>query len=103
MNSACAVVANRAIGSVPFLLRDGENGYTYDTEEMLYEKVKALLDDAAARRRMAKEAYLTMTGEWNAENAAKKLLLLSEQLMKTPKARPFHTGVCSPSRIVRED
>ena len=103
MNSACAVVANRAIGSVPFLLRDGENGYTYDDTEELYRKVKALLDDADTRRRMAKEAYATMVGEWNAENAAKKLLLLSEQLLKKPKARPFHTGVCSPSGIVREE
>ena len=25
MNSACAVVASHAIGSVPFLLKDGEN------------------------------------------------------------------------------
>lgn len=96
MNSACAVVANRAIGSAPFLLRDGENGYTYDTEEMLYEKVKALLDDAAARRRMAKEAYLTMVDEWNAENAAKKLLVLCEKMLSgEPKPTPFESGVCS--------
>ena len=103
MNSACAVVANRAIGSVPFLLRDGENGYTYDTEEMLYEKVKALLDDAAARRRMAKEAYLTMTGEWNAENAAKKLLVLCEKMLSgEPKPTPFESGVCSKATILRD-
>ena len=48
MNSACAVVANSAIGSVPFLLTDGENGYMYrdgDFEDF-YSKVKKLLDDA---------------------------------------------------------
>lgn len=96
MNSACAVVANRAIGSVPFLLRDGENGYTYGDTEELYRKVKALLDDADTRRRMAKEAYLTMVGEWNAENAARKLLVLCEKILSGErKPTPFESGVCS--------
>ena len=30
MNSACAVVANSAIGSVPFLIKNKENGLIYE-------------------------------------------------------------------------
>jgi len=32
MNSGCAVVASHAIGSVPFLMKDGENGLIYKME-----------------------------------------------------------------------
>lgn len=103
MNSACAVVANRAIGSVPFLLEDGKNGCTYTDAEELYRKVKTLLDDADTRRRMAKEAYFTMVSEWNAENAAKKLLVLCEKMLSgEPKPTPFESGVCSKANILRD-
>ena len=46
MNSACAVVANSAIGSVPFLITDGENGCMYKDGDIdnLYAKIKHLLD-----------------------------------------------------------
>ena len=42
MNSGCAVVASHAIGSVPFLLKNGENGLIYKDgdEEDLYNKGK---------------------------------------------------------------
>jgi len=63
MNSACAVVASHAIGSVPFLVEDGKNGLINkdgDTED-LYNKVKYFLEHPHERREMAKNAYRTMT------------------------------------------
>ena len=33
MNSACAVVGNSSAGSVPFLLKDGENGFIYKNKK----------------------------------------------------------------------
>lgn len=78
MNSACAVVASHAIGSVPFLINDGKNGFIYKNgnEDDLFNKVKFLLDNAERRKQMSLEAYKTMTETWNAENAVKKFLKL---------------------------
>lgn len=75
MNSACAIVANKKIGSVPFLLKDEENGeiYTEDTSEV-YEVVKILLENPERAATCGINAYQTIVTEWNAETAAKRLL-----------------------------
>ncbi len=106
MNSACAVVANSAIGSVPFLMQDGENGYMYkdgDIED-LFEKVKKLLDNADERKRVAKNAYKTMVDEWNAENAARKFVALCEKMLSGEyKPFPYESGVCSKAEILKDN
>ncbi len=104
MNSACAVVANSAIGSVPFLMKHGENGYMYEDGNVndLYNKVKKLLDNADQRKQMAKNAYKTMADEWNAENAAEKFLTLCEGMLGGKyKFFPFADGVCSKAKILK--
>lgn len=106
MNSGCAVVGSHAIGSVPFLLKDGENGLIYRDGDVdaLYTKVRWLLDNADARKRIGEAAYKTMTTQWNAENAASRFLRIAqaasngEQISKT-----FEDGVCSPAEILRDN
>jgi glycosyltransferase involved in cell wall biosynthesis len=99
MNSACAVVANNAIGSAPYLINDGENGLLYYNDKNsneLIEKVKLLLDNAEKRREFSKKAYETIVNEWNAESAANKLIILAEKLLSgEAKASPFNYGICS--------
>ena len=80
MNSGCVPVANRQIGAAPFLIRDGENGFLYDSVDELYEKVKFLLDHQQERERMAANAYHTIIDEWNAETAADRILSLTNGL-----------------------
>ena len=95
MNSGCAVVANRAIGSVPYLLKDGENGMTYGGKfDELYEKVKTLLESPEERRSIGAAAYHTLTDTWNADTAVERLLSLIENL-KNGKDTPFTDGPCS--------
>ena len=96
MNSACAVVASRAIGSVPFLLHDRENGLVYEDGDLddLYEKVKYLLDHPTERTKMGKAAYRTLTETWNAESAAARLLKLIDAL-QDGKDTPYTDGPCS--------
>lgn len=104
MNSACAVVASHAIGSVPFLLQNGENGLVYKSGNVddLYCKVKSLLCDAEKRKRLARNAYVTITEEWNAENAAKKLLGLCEELLvRRIPCFPYDRGVCGKAKRLR--
>ena len=98
MNSACAVVASRAIGSVPFLVEDGVNGDIYEdgNTDDLYRKVKALLDDPARRVQKSKNAYATITEEWNAEVAAERLQKVAQALRQNGVfAENHHNGPCS--------
>lgn len=106
MNSGCAVVASHAIGSVPFLLRHGENGLVYRSgdEETLAEHVKSLLCDLPRQKRIGRAACETILGEWNAETAAERLLVLEELLLSGKKhPAPFETGPCSPAEIIKDD
>lgn len=105
MNSGCAVVANSAIGSVPFLLKDGENGFIYQDGniEDLYNKVKHLLDNPEKAERFGKEAYKTLCDEWNAENAANRFVCLAKEILSgNKKPNVFDNGVCSKAEILND-
>lgn len=105
MNSACAVVANSAIGSVPFLINDGENGYMYKDGDVddIYNKVKSLLDNADERKRLGKNAYKTMAEEWNAENAAEKFVVLCDKMLAGEyEPFPYESGVCSKAERIKD-
>lgn len=105
MNSGCAVVADSAVGAVPFLMRDGENGLIYPTRnvDILYEKVKYLLDHPQSCRELGEKAYETMTGEWNAETATKRLLALAETLLQGQKHPAlYESGPCSKAEILKD-
>ena len=98
MNSGCAVVASDAAGAVPYLVKDGENGLIYSSgdTDMLYEKVKALLDHPEQQRVLGEAAYRTITELWNADVAAERFLQLSQAIL-AGDAHPdlFPDGPCS--------
>lgn len=97
MNSACAVVASQAIGSVPYLIEDGKNGLIYKDGNMedLYNKVKYLLNNHEKRTEIEKQAYLTMGNVWNAENAAGRFLSICSGYCARKKFIPFECGIMS--------
>lgn len=76
MNSGCAVVGDSMMGAVPYLIRHGENGMVYrdGSREELFEMTAGLLEDRELCRRLGCNAFQTITREWNAETAAKRLL-----------------------------
>lgn len=96
MNSACAVVANEKIGSVPFLIENGVNGYIYNQKKKddLFSKVKYLLNNNELRYSMQKKAYETMLNMWNADSASERLLNLIECLRKGREVE-YKSGPCS--------
>lgn len=104
MNSACAVVASHAIGAAPYLIEDGENGLLFESENVddLYAKVKKLFDEEGLSARFGKNAYETMVGEWNPENAAKRFIELAESKLYH---RDFtvKVGVCASAEILQDD
>ena len=105
MNSGCAVVASHAIGSVPYLLRDGENGLIFPSGDVdgLYEKLKRLMEEPETRNRLGRAACETVTQLWNAETAAERLCELSAHILAGAKApRLYETGPCSGAEPLRD-
>lgn len=87
MNSGCAVVGSDAIGAVPYLIRDGQNGLTYASGDVdgLYEKVKFLLDHPEKQAELGTAACRTITETWNAETAAERFIALAERILAGEK------------------
>ncbi len=96
MANGCAVVASNLIGSVPFLVKDGENGLIFQSEDIdsLYQKVKSLLDNAELLAMLSQNAQRTMEEIWCPQNAAIRFLQLVEAL-QNGEDTPFIEGPCS--------
>ena len=104
MSNACAVVTSHASGAVPYLIKNNYNGLIYRNgeKESLYKKVVWLLENTEKREEIAQNAYETIDKVWNAQNAARKFILLSEKLMAGEKAI-FDNGPCSKAEIITND
>lgn len=95
MNSGCVEVANVEAGAVPFLIRHGKNGMIYEkgSYEAMEEQVRYLLDHPMEAAKMGKKAYETIAGQWNAGEAATRLLAFYEGWKngtpKLPEEGPF--------------
>lgn len=83
MNSGCAPVAGAEAGAVPYLVKNGVNGYIYadGDEDDLAAKVERLMDDTQLCERFAAAAYRTIRTSWNAETAAERLVEFGEQVL----------------------
>ena len=98
MNSGCGMVVSSEVGSVPYLLRHGENGLVYPDgqEDKLTEQVKQLLTDPGYCRKLGLAAYETIRWLWNADVAAERLLALAEGILRGEKAPElYREGPCS--------
>ncbi len=98
MNSGCAVLASDKAGACRFLIKDSENGFIYESENVktLTEKLKFLLDNPEKRKKLSINAYKTITEEWNAETAAKRFIILAKTIINgTPFPDLFSNGPCS--------
>lgn len=104
MNSGCACVASHAIGSTGFLVEHKINGLVYRDGDMddLYSQLRCLTDDRDLRLKINRNAYKTITELWNAEEAAKRFLILCDCL-ESGKDTPFETGPCSKAVSISDD
>lgn len=76
MNSGCIPIANRAIGAVPYLVSDRENGLVYERGEEIADLILHLFRDKDRRAAMAENAYKTIRDLWNPCVAAERLVAL---------------------------
>ena len=95
MSSLCAVVADERIGSVPYLIENGNNGFSYKAKRELFETVEYLLLNKDKRMYVAKNAYQTMQNLWNPKVAAARLLALLDDLRQKGQSDLFEIGPCS--------
>lgn len=104
MNAGCGVVASHAIGAVPYLLADGENGYIYENENTddLCNKVSLLFDNKEQREKMGVNAYHTIEKHWAPSVAVDRFLKLTGSLLNGGKDE-FEKGVCSKAERLRND
>ncbi len=96
MASGCLVVASDEMGSVPYLIEDGRNGYLFDSgsEEDLLGKVRHALDDPQKSCELQRQAVSTIAGEWSAEEAARRLVRYCEAMLGGAEVR-FEGGPMS--------
>lgn len=105
MNSGCAAVASHRIGSVPYLMKDGVNGFVYEENNlpMLCDKLEFLLTHDNERKKIAENAYHTIADVWNAQTAAKQLLKLIDALQQRDHTmKLFEDGPCSPAEQIND-
>lgn len=96
MSNGCVLVGSDAIGSIPFLVKDLENGCIFKScnVESLTEKVTWLIDNPIERQKIALNGYRTMRDIWSPENAAKNLLQLIDDILNGRKSS-ISDGPCS--------
>ena len=105
MNSACAVVASSAIGSVPYLVEDGQSGLIFRSERKddLVDKVKILLTHPEERAKLGESAYRTIAEEWNANIAARRLVEMIDIFLKENKLVAYDRGPCSRAEVLGDN
>lgn len=96
MSNGCAIIASDAIGCVPFLVKDGENGCVFKSGDLdsLCEKVEWLLDNEDKRQQLVVNAYHSMCNVWSPKNAAENFLNLVRDLQNRKKSSIID-GPCS--------
>lgn len=104
MGAGCACVASNEIGSVPFLLHRKEDGMIFKScsADSLFEKVAYLYDNRNVAEQMGRNAYETITTFWSAQQAAKRLVELSESIL-LGKEKEYDDGPCSKAYPIRYD
>lgn len=103
MNSGCAEVVNVEVGAAPFLIQHGKNGLVYKdgSYEDMEKQVKYLVDNPVIAKRMGLAAYETIANDWNAGEAAKRLLDFYRQ-WKGGNIEPVKEGPFSVAPVVAQ-
>lgn len=96
MSNGCVLVGSDEIGSIPFLVNDGENGIIFRSKDVnsLTEKVEILLKDRIKMNRIAINGYKTIRDIWSPKNAAKNLIQLINEI-QDKKELSIIDGPCS--------
>lgn len=95
MSNACAIVANKMVGAVSYMIEHNCNGLvTNGTIDEYVSCIEQYILDTRFRERISKSAYSIIHGVWSPENATKNLIELMENLLHG-KENTILDGPCS--------
>ena len=94
MSAGCAVVASEEMGSVPFLIKDGQNGFSFRKTGELLEKTETLIKNTELCAQIQREAKTTIEEVWNPHVAAAHLVALCEELLLGKPVDERRSGPC---------
>lgn len=96
MANGCVLVASDAIGSTPYLIREGYNGMVFRSGDSasLAAKIEWLFNHPLERKQMRLNALTTMRTLWNPNNAAVSLLTLIDNIRRV-QTPGIEEGPCS--------
>lgn len=96
LSNGCVLVASDAIGSSPYLIKEGYNGFTFKNcnVDSLTEKVEWLLRNPDKMEQIRINAINTMKDVWSPRQAANNLLRLIASLQNGEET-PIINGPCS--------
>lgn len=82
MSSGCALVCSDAVGSAPYLIKEGITGFRFKSGDVdsLTQTVKYLLDNPKVIKNVGQSAREYLSTVWSPQNAAKSLLTLIDDL-----------------------
>jgi glycosyltransferase involved in cell wall biosynthesis len=103
MGCGCAVVASREAGAVPFLIKNGYNGYSYvnGSFEDFSGKVLSLFENRENIGGFGGKARETIEKLWNAENAAKEFVRFCSEFLEGKEPMPAADGPMSEAINIR--
>lgn len=83
MNQGCVVIANKMIGSVPWLISNKKNGFFYKTKNDFISIIEMVADlSRQEQRKIGFEAYKVIKNTWNSTVASQHLMELCSNLLK---------------------
>lgn len=105
MNNGCAVVANCAAGSVPYLIEDGKNGLIFNVNDSnnACEKAKYLFNDKESRRIIGSNAVQTIASLWNYEVAAERFVQIVNAINENKNTGLFSDGPMSKAEVIKNN
>lgn len=104
MDSGCAVIASHAMGAVPFLVKDGENGFVYESGNVtqLSDICARLLNSHQLCCQAGQNARKTIASLWNAQTAAERLVTFFRKLLEDQGDLFEEMGPCSYAEPIKQ-
>jgi glycosyltransferase involved in cell wall biosynthesis len=98
MCQGCCVIGSRNAGAVPWLIKDGVNGYTFEGNDALGlgQLIQTCLKNPESSYALGVAAQETMN-LWSPKEAAERLLNLSQLLLNGQQSPYNDGGPCSPA------
>lgn len=95
MESGCIPIANEKIGSVPYLIQNGSNGFVYNDYATIPDLIIGLINNKAKQTEMSCKSVSTVRSVWNPEFAANRMYTFCDSFFRTGYFYDYQSGPLS--------